>query len=192
MNPIDPARTAVLLMDFQPSVLAAYSADDVLANATVLRESARAAGALVGYVHVWLTPDEAAAIPASNVMFSALAERMAGVDPAAGEVHPRLGVGEEEPVFRKTRVGAFSTTDLHERLQERGIDTLVLAGVATSGVVLSTVRAGADHDYRLVVVADACADLDDEVHRVLTEKVFPRQAEVVTTADAVAAFGASA
>jgi nicotinamidase-related amidase len=192
VTPIDPSRTALLLMDFQPSVLARYPVDAVLPNAIALREAARAAGVLVGYVHVALTPEEAAAVPASNAIFSGLAARMAGADPAASEVDPRLGVGEEEPVFRKIRVGAFSTTDLDARMREHGIDTLVLSGVATSGVVLSTVRDGADKDYRLVVVADACADLDDEVHRVLTEKVFPRQAEVVTTADAVAAFGGTA
>ncbi|HEY3883138.1 MAG TPA: isochorismatase family protein, partial [Trebonia sp.] len=61
-------------------------------------------------------------------------------------------------------------------------DTLVLAGISTSGVVLSTLRQAADLDYRLIVLEDACADRDDEVHRVLTGKVFPRQA-VVTTAD---------
>ena len=53
---------------------------------------------------------------------------------------------------------------------------------AEGGVVLSTVRQAADLDYRLTVLADACADRDPEVHRVLTEKVFPRQA-LVTTAD---------
>ena len=62
--------------------------------------------------------------------------------------------------------------------------------IATSGVVLSTVRHGADADYRLVVVKDACADRDEEVHRVLTEKVFPRQATVVTAAELVQALGA--
>ena len=62
--------------------------------------------------------------------------------------------------------------------------------LATSCVVLSTVRHAADTDYRLVVVEDACADRDDEVHRVLTGKVFPRQATVTTTAELVAALGA--
>jgi nicotinamidase-related amidase len=47
------------------------------------------------------------------------------------------------------------------------------------GVVLSTVRAAADLDYRLVVLRDCCADGDSEVHRVLLDKVFPRQAEVI-------------
>jgi nicotinamidase-related amidase len=185
---LDPAGTALLLMDLQPAILARCPSDEVLANAIALREAAREDGALVGWVHVSLTPEEAAAVPASNRVFAGMKDRLGG-DPAQSEVDPRLGPGEGEPVFRKVRVGAFSTTDLDERLRERGIDTLVLAGISTSGVVLSTVRDAADKDYRIVVVADACSDLDEEVHRVLVEKVLPRQAEVVTTAEAVLAFG---
>jgi nicotinamidase-related amidase len=66
-------------------------------------------------------------------------------------------------------------------LRAADADTLILAGIATSGVVLSTLRQASDLDYRLTVLADACADADPEVHRVLTEKVFPRQALVTTT-----------
>ena len=49
-------------------------------------------------------------------------------------------------------------------------------------MVLSTLRQAADLDYRLIVLAAACLDADPEVHRVLTGKVFPRQAEVSTVA----------
>ena len=66
-------------------------------------------------------------------------------------------------------------------MRETTRDTLVLLGVATSGCVLSTVRWAADINYRVVVVKDACDDHDEEVHRVLTEKLFPRQAMVLTT-----------
>jgi nicotinamidase-related amidase len=59
------------------------------------------------------------------------------------------------------------------------VDTLVLAGISTSGVVLSTTRDAADRDFRLLVLADCCADPDPDVHRVLIEKVLPRQAEVI-------------
>ena len=62
--------------------------------------------------------------------------------------------------MRKQRVGAFSTTDLHEQLQARGIDTLVLAGISTSGCVHSTVLDAFDRDYRVIVLSDACADPD--------------------------------
>jgi nicotinamidase-related amidase len=60
------------------------------------------------------------------------------------------------------------------------VDSLVLTGIATSGVVLSTLRHAADLDFGLTVLRDGCADADREVHRVLLEKVFPRQADVVT------------
>jgi nicotinamidase-related amidase len=86
-------------------------------------------------------------------------------------------------VVVKKRVSAFTGSDLEVLLRSAGVDHLVLAGIATSGVVLSTVREAADRDYRLTVLADACADNDPEVHRVLVEKVFPRQAEVTVVAD---------
>jgi len=86
-------------------------------------------------------------------------------------------------VVRKTRVGAFSTTDLDQQLNDRGITTLILAGVSTSGVVLSTVREAADRDYRIYVLADASADRDPNVHAVLTEKILPMQAHLITVAD---------
>jgi nicotinamidase-related amidase len=86
-------------------------------------------------------------------------------------------------VVRKTRVGAFSTTDLEQQLNDRGITTLILAGVSTSGVVLSTVREAADRDYYIYVLADAIADRDPHVHTVLTEKVLPMQAHLITVAD---------
>ena len=83
-------------------------------------------------------------------------------------------------IVRKTRVGAFSTTDLADQLAERGVDTLILAGISTSGVVLSTVRDGADRDYALYVLSDATADRDQSVHDCLMDSVFPRQATVIT------------
>ena len=92
--------------------------------------------------------------------------------------------------MRKQRVGAFSTTDLGDQLAERGIDTLVLTGIVTSGVVLSTIRDASDRDYRLVVLEDGCWDSDPEVHRVLTQKVFPRSgATVVSIDDFIASLG---
>jgi nicotinamidase-related amidase len=81
---------------------------------------------------------------------------------------------------RKTRVGPFGTTDLDDQLRSRGIDTLILAGISTSGVVLSAVRDAHDRDYRLIVVSDLCADPESGAHTFLIERIFPRQAEVIT------------
>jgi len=79
-------------------------------------------------------------------------------------------------------VSAFAGSDLDVVLRARGIEWLVLTGISTSGVVLSTLRAAADLDFAITVLRDGCADADPEVDRVLHEKVFPRQAEVTTVA----------
>ncbi len=129
------------------------------------------------------TDDDYGRVPASNRTFSAAAAaRMMHADDPGTQIDARLAPEDGDIVVRKVRVGPFSTTDLEHQLRDRGIDTLVLAGVSTSGVVLSTVRAAADLDYRILVVEDLCADPDAEVHRVLTEKVFARQAEVISLA----------
>jgi nicotinamidase-related amidase len=98
-------------------------------------------------------------------------------------VHERVAPEPGDIIVRKTRVGAFSTTDLDAQLRDRAIDTLILAGISTSGVVLSTVRDASDRDYRVVVLADATADREPDVHEFLVERIFPRQSDVITVAE---------
>ncbi|KAK2016838.1 isochorismatase family protein [Colletotrichum eremochloae] len=86
----------------------------------------------------------------------------------------------------KRRVSAFHATDLDLVLRAQGVESIVVAGLATSGAVLSTVRQGADLDYSITVLEDLCADRDKDVHTVLMEKVFPRQGRVMSSSDWVA------
>jgi nicotinamidase-related amidase len=184
---IDPTRTALLVMDYQPGIVSRLpDPDALLARMVSSIDMARSRGLTIGYVRVALTDDEAAAVPATNKSFAALAAMGSSAmhaDAPETAVHDAVAPQPGDIVVRKRRVGAFSTTDLGEQLRARGIDTLILAGISTSGVVLSTLRDAADHDYRLYVLEDATADQDPEVHRVLVEKVFPRQAWVITSAD---------
>jgi nicotinamidase-related amidase len=83
----------------------------------------------------------------------------------------------------KHRISPFVGTDVETLLRANGINTLGLAGVPTSGVVLSAVCQAADLDYRLVVVRDCCADPDAEVHAMLLDTVIAKRAAVVTTAE---------
>jgi nicotinamidase-related amidase len=126
-----------------------------------------------------------------NIAFSALAGSDAFADAHATAIHAALAPAPDEVVVTKRRVSAFAGSDLDVVLRARAIRDLVLCGIATSGVVLSTLRQAADLDFGLTVLRDACADADDEVHRVLTEKVFPRQAEVLDVAAWSAAVGAA-
>ena len=95
-------------------------------------------------------------------------------------IHPAAAPREGEPIVGKHRISPFVGTDLETLLRANGVDTLVLAGVHTSGVVLSTVRHASDLDYRLVVVRDCCADPNAELHAMLLDVVL---AAVVTTAE---------
>ena len=194
VNDLDlhPASTALLLMDLQTGIIGSYpEAADVVERLVRARASAREAGMTVGYVRVALTADDVAAMPPTSRFAGAAASGGLDADAPSTQIDERIAPAEGELVVRKSRVGAFSTTDLRSQLDARGIDTLVLAGVATSGVVLSTLRDAADRDYRILVLEDGCADRDQEVHRVLLEKVFPRQATVTTIDEFVAALTAS-
>ncbi|MCW2869318.1 isochorismatase family cysteine hydrolase [Actinacidiphila oryziradicis] len=185
VTPIAPERTALLLMDFQPAILAAVAdSEKLLERARTALSWARSENVRVVYVRVAFASDDYSAVPTRNKTFAAVAANrfLADGSPEA-EIHDSLEVREGDIVVRKTRVGAFSTTDLYAGLHGEGIDTLVMAGISTAGVVLSTLRDAADEDYRLYVLADATADPDPEVHRVLTEKVFPHQADVIGTDD---------
>ena len=101
-------------------------------------------------------------------------------DDAATQIDPSVAPLATEIVVTKRRVSAFAGSDLDMILRSSEVDELVLCGISTSGVVLSTLRQAADLDYQLVVLRDGCADTDPEVHRVLLDKVFPRQADVMT------------
>jgi nicotinamidase-related amidase len=185
VSPLVPSRTALVLMDFQPAVLATLADPDApLARAAAALSWARSENIQVCHIRVGLTEDDFAAVPAHSKAFARVAQnKILAADRPETQIHESLEVRDEDIVVRKTRFGAFSTTDLHAGLHAQGIDTLILAGVSTSGVVLSTVRHAADEDYRLYLLADATADTDPEVHRVLIDKVFPHQTDIITTGD---------
>ncbi|MBK3567721.1 cysteine hydrolase family protein [Streptomyces sp. MBT62] len=181
---IDPARTALLVMDFQNGIVPAVPDSDALVER--VKDSiadVRAAGGTIGYVRVAFTEDDWTAVPEHNPTFSGVAgAKMLHHEDASTQIDERLTPEDGDVVVRKIRYGSASTTDLHQQLHERGIDTLVLAGISTSGVVLSTVMDAADRDYRVLVLSDGVADPDAETHRVLVEKVFPSRSQVIDTA----------
>jgi nicotinamidase-related amidase len=100
---------------------------------------------------------------------------------AATQIDARIAPEDGDIVVRKIRYGAGSTTDLHQQLRDRDIDTLILSGISTSGVVLSTLIDVADRDYRVYVLTDGVADPDPEVNRILVNDVFPSRAHLIDT-----------
>jgi nicotinamidase-related amidase len=186
---IDPQRSALLVMDMQADIVAMLGdkAAGAVERTAGLIAAARAARLPVIYVVVGFRPGHPELSPRSPAYERIAKAGRLVLGTSGAEVVAALRPEAHEPVVVKHRVSAFAGTDLEQLLRARGIDTLLLLGFATSGVVLSTVRHGSDADYQLVVVKDCCADADEEVHRVLTEKVLARQATVVTASEAAAA-----
>jgi nicotinamidase-related amidase len=177
-------RTVLLVMDVQRGIVERAPADDgYLPRLAGAIGAARAASIPVIYVVVGFRPGHPE-VSARNKSFSAAASagRFSANDPGT-EIDPAVAPADGDLIVTKRRVSAFAGSDLDVLLRGLDASTLVLTGIATSGVVLSTLRQAADLDYGLVVLSDGCLDADPEVHQVLTGKVFPRQADVLTVAE---------
>lgn len=175
--------TALVVLDMQTSILGmlpeAHLAS-LKANTAKALAHARAQKIPVIYVVVGFRQG-APEVSMNNKSFGSSRERFSSANMEEFlKVDPDLAPLPGEPIATKRRVSGFTGSDLEVLLRAYGTRHLVLSGVATSGAVLSTVREAADKDYRLTVLSDCCADGDEEVHRVLTTKVFPRQADVMT------------
>ena len=182
--------TALLIMDVQQGTGERFASDEgYLARLGTAIAAARGAGIAVIYVTVAFRPGYPE-VSGRNKSFAAIAGtgRFTDGDPGA-PVHPAVAPAPGDVTVTKRRVSAFAGSDLDVVLRAGGTGHLVLAGIATSGVVLSTLRQAADLDYQLTVLADGCLDADPEVHQVLLGKLFPRQAEVTSVAEWAASLG---
>lgn len=151
------SKTAVIVIDYQPKTLSYFTKefqDDIIARTNKVLLAARQKGIPVIFVQKGEgTPDV--------------------------EIHPQIMRQSHDTVLIKTNSGAFSTTNLDDRMKTLGIDTLVLIGIYTSGAVMSTLRWAADINYKLYLISDCCADRDPDLHKVLLEKVFYHQSKVI-------------
>ena len=190
---LDVARTAVLSMDLQAALVGIYAKDDpeLTVRAARILQRARAVKMPVIHVQVGFRPGMPE-VSARNPLFGRVKqspEWQQMFQGPGGAIAAELGPEAGDLVVTKHRISAFPGTDLAMILQAQEVETLVLFGIATSGVVLATLLDATDADYRLVVVRDCCTDNDAEVHRVLTEKYFPRFGSVVTAEELLAALG---
>lgn len=183
----DAAHTAVLAMDCQSGIVSIYAKpqQEFVERAPAVLRAARRAGMLVVHVQVGFRPG-LPEVSSRNKLFAALkssSQYQKLFEGAAGAIHPALGPEPGDVVVTKHRVSAFAGTDLQMMLRARDIETLVLFGIATSGVVLSTLLQASDYDYRLVVITDCCADLDQVLHEALLARLFPQRGEVLTASE---------
>ncbi|MEU9796534.1 cysteine hydrolase [Streptomyces sparsogenes] len=177
--------SALLVMDVQQAVVDIVDEDGsgYLPRLRRAIDGARAADIPVIYVVIALRPGFPE-VGTRNRALTAIAQAGLYVEGAPGtEIHPEVAPRPGDVVVTKRRASAFSGSDLDVVLRARGIDSLVLTGIATSAVVLSTLCQANDLDFDLTVLSDACLDTDPELHRALVERLFPQWADVVTVDD---------
>jgi nicotinamidase-related amidase len=172
---------ALLVMDMQASILSRLPETSSLLS-HVKRAIATARDQKIPVIYVVVGFRQGAPeISMKNKSFSANKNMMTSLSMEEMiKVHPELILLPAEITVVKRRISAFTGSDLEVILRAFSIQHLILSGVSSSGVVLSTLREAADKDYILTILKDCCADADDEVHRVLMNKIFPRQADVIS------------
>ncbi len=173
-------KTALLVMDVQPGIIERINnQEEFLNNTKKTIKLAHDRNIQVIYVVVGFR-DGFPEVSQDNKSFAGIKENSTKV-----MINPKPVIETEgnDLVVVKHRVSAFSGSDLEMVLRAQDIRHLVLCGISTSGVVLSTVREAADKDFNLTVFSDLCADFDEEVHNILLEKVFPRQANVIKSSN---------
>jgi nicotinamidase-related amidase len=175
----------LLIMDVQTEIVGRYGeeAQELLLKIVAATTTARSTGIPVIYVRVAFRDGAPEVSPRNSSFVEAARNGMRSeLDPGT-QIHPAIAPLPGDIVVTKRRVSAFTGSDLGVVLRSLGATSLVLMGIATRGVVLSTVREAADLDFKLTVLRDGCVDLDPEVNRVLLDKIFPRQASVMMTSE---------
>lgn len=185
---LTPEKTALVLIDLQHGITSRtttpYTSAEVVAKARRLAESFREKGATVVYVHVDL--NNFLKLPVDVQMRDPNAPPP---PPSASEIVPEAGMQEGDLRITKRHWGAFAGTDLEAELRRRGVDTVVLGGIATNIGVESTARQGTGLGFAFVIVEDACTTFDADWQRFAVEMIFPRIARVRKTDEVIAALG---
>ena len=170
--------TALLILDFQVGIGDQPYAKSAAQRAAAALKAGRTAGLPVVFSKLKFRAGYRD-IADSNKAF-ALIKMKNLFPPDASKIISILQPAHDEIVVDKDRFCAFSGNDLNQVLRSGGVKHLVMAGVATSGVILSTFTLAADEDYSITILSDACADPKASLHEELTTNLFPRSATVLT------------
>lgn len=183
-NAIAAAQTALLVMHYQTDILGLFPdvAPALLANTRKLCDAARAKGVAIYFANLRFQPGYPEVSPL-NKNGQGIKQLGLFVDDATA---PELAQRAGEPLVTCHRASVFSGTDLQARLAEQNVDTLILVGIASTGVMLSTVAYASDADFRLFTVKDCCYDPDQIVHEHLFSTAFESRTTVLSLNDALA------
>ncbi|KAH8651590.1 isochorismatase family protein [Tricladium varicosporioides] len=173
------SKTALLVMDIQVGNLTQITLPPTYLPLLAKTISTARSRVKIIYVTVSFRPGHPEISPLNKTFSAASKSNLYVAGSPETLISPSIAPIEGDIVVEKKRVSAFSGSGLDVILRGLGIENLVLVGMATGGVVLSTVCEAADRDFRITVLKDLCVDRDVEVHELLIEKIFRKRGEVL-------------
>jgi ureidoacrylate peracid hydrolase len=196
---LDPKRTALLVIDMQNAFVARGAPIEVPAARAIVAPINRLTKELRrrGVPVIWVLHENQgdgrdwAGFFDTFVAPGRRAEAAAAL--AAGselqKLYPELETAPSDLRVAKNRYSAFIKNDFQNRLRERGIDTLLIAGTKTNVCVECTARDAMMLDYQVVLLSDCTAALSDEEHRATLENVIQQFGDVLTAEEAFVILG---
>jgi len=186
-NGFDIPHTAMLAMHCQSGIVSVYAKppEEFVERAARVLKAARKIGMQVIHSQVVFRPGWPE-VSSRNKLFASIKsspQHRQLFEGAAGAIHPALGPEAGDILVTNHRVSSFAGSDLEMILRATNTETIIMFGIATSGVVLSTLVEACDADYRVAVIRDCCVDLDEELHSALLNKLFPQRADVLTATE---------
>jgi nicotinamidase-related amidase len=182
---LDFSKTTLVIIDLQKGVVS-YSpkGPEIVGHTVKLIKQFRERDGFISFVKVDFLDGKDSLKPATDQ-----APRAGGFPEGWAEFAPELDVGAGDHVVTKRQWGAFFGTDLDLQLRRRGIDTIVLCGIATNIGVESTAREAFQLGYNQIFITDAMVSMSQEEHDATCKFIFPRIGKVRTTEEFLASIG---
>lgn len=162
--PLVPTKTALINVDMQRcfvegSPLSSPEGPALVERVNGLARACRDAGLLVVHTRVWVKKDLSDVGVMAEIVPPFIVDLYTENQESA-ELHGALEVGPTDVILNKTRYGAFHGTDLDQFLRSRGIDTVIISGIATNICCETTAREASQHDFRVVFLSDGTATME--------------------------------
>jgi len=198
---LDPKRSALVVIDMQNAFVASGAPMEVPAARGIVAPINRLAAELRrrGVAVIWVAHENRKdgrdwagffdAFIAPGRRADASAALSAGAE--LQKLYPDLEVAPGDLRLPKNRYSAFIKNDFEQKLQERGIDTLLIAGTKTNVCCECTARDAMMLDYKVVLLSDCTAALSDDEQRATLENMIQQFGDVLSADEALALLDAS-
>ncbi|HGD7092257.1 TPA: cysteine hydrolase [Enterococcus faecium] len=178
----DLSKTAFVAIDMQKGIvnngtLSPHTAQSILSNNDLLVRTLKRTAALKVLVNV-----DISTFPYLSQQTD-MGGMTASVPPEFTDLLLKDSLKDTNNMLTITKYNpsAFFGTSLDLQLLRRGIETIILSGVATTNGVYATALDAFQHGYHVVLAEDACSDRDKESHQLFIKKIFPKTARVRST-----------